>query len=169
MPSSAPRTSCYSEDVRWLIVFKHLMGKTHAKIRRDLSVVDEHGHEWIPGPCGRTIDRILERFKETGDVKTHMGKRAAPPQNAIFGVQNQLTLIEVLLDSPGDMLSEIRDKFAAKTGVRPHISTICRAIKDVGFTLKKARAAPPRQATPRPSPADVARVARAANTLVPRR
>ena len=82
MPSSAPRTSCYSEDVRWLIVFKHLMGKTHAKIRRDLSVVDEHGHEWIPGPCGRTIDRILERFKETGDVKTHMGKRAAPPQNA---------------------------------------------------------------------------------------
>ena len=62
MPSSAPRTSCYSEDVRWLIVFKHLMGKTHAKIRRDLSVVDEHGHEWIPGPCGRTIDRILERY-----------------------------------------------------------------------------------------------------------
>ena len=53
-----------------------------------------------------------------------------------------MQLVKTLLDSPGDMLTEIRAKFQASVGVRPHLSTICRAVRELGFTRKRVRPFP---------------------------
>ena len=57
-----------------------------------------------------------------------------------------MALIKALLDSPGDVLTEIRKKFSRQTGLRPHISTVCKAVRWLGFSRKQVcggRTSPP--------------------------
>ena len=62
--------------------------------------------------------------------------------DGIFTKANCRKLVKILLDSPGDMLSEIRATFSRQTLQRPGLSSLCKAIKKAGFSRKKV-AAPP--------------------------
>ena len=46
-------------------------------------------------------------------------------------------LLGILLDSPEDMLKEHHASFCAKTGLEPHISTFCRAVRRLGFSRQQ--------------------------------
>ena len=98
------------EEVRWIIMKKRrLDGYSFESIREALSAGGD------PGPSDSTIRRVLNRFDQTGEVAPRQGQRAGPAPNQKFGqCQTDMALIKALLDSPGDMLTEIRKKSPAR-------------------------------------------------------
>jgi len=118
-----------SEDIRWLIVFKHVyQGLRHNEIIKHLSA----------GPVQitrRQISRALALYASSGEVMPK--RRVVTHPESIFTRERCRVLIGLLLDSPEDYLKEIRAKFTAATGTRPTLGTLCKAIKKAGFTRKK--------------------------------
>ena len=101
----------YSVSERWLMVWKRrTLGYSFKRIRRHLGA-----GAYRPGPADKTIRRTLDRFDQTGDVKHFRGLRARPPVTATFTFGEQMRLLNILLEAPGDMLCEIRDKYNART------------------------------------------------------
>jgi hypothetical protein len=122
----------YSDDICWLMVWKRkYCGKSYSAIRKDLSAGPR-----LPGPSPSTIRRVLRYFYLTGDVRCRTRRRR---RDAIFGYGEDRALVKTLLDEPGDMLTEIRRKFNSRTGLKPHISTICQAVRRLGFTRTQVR------------------------------
>ena len=134
--------AAFSKDLRWRVVWgRDLLDLSHAGIAQNLQLSE------------RTVRRILNRFDATGDVRTHQGQRGglqhAAPQNQKMTPEQDLKLLELvtILDDKS-MLTEIHHQFYLSTGTDVHISTICRAMRRLGFTRKKARA--PCTCTPLP-------------------
>lgn len=80
---------------------------------------------------------IVKRYRKEGGVDTYQGIRPGPPANKVWSFRRDKQLIDALLDAPGDMLDEIRRKFTRRSGVKPSIATVCRAIHRLGFSRKK--------------------------------
>jgi hypothetical protein len=68
------------------------------------------------GPSKRTQKKIVARFRRTGGAETWQGRRDAPPANTKIGFREDMKLLKVLADSPGDMLDEI---LARQLATRP--------------------------------------------------
>ena len=116
-----------SDDLAWRVVWKRLMyAQTDDEIASHLLV------------HARTVQRVMRRFRETGNVATNVGRRLASPSNVIMTFETDMKLLELvtLLDDKS-MLQEIHSEFCALVGATPHISTICRAMRRLNFTRKK--------------------------------
>ena len=78
------------------------------------------------------MQRIVRFYRKTGCVrKAHVGTHL----DRTFGQEECKALIHAIRDCSGDMLEEIRTKLTASTGLDPDLSTICRAVRELGFTL----------------------------------
>jgi transposase len=122
-----------SDDMRWLILSKHyLEGLSRRTIAKQLRC-----HR-------RTVSRLVARFEETGDIRSRQGQRFRPgaaSANTIMTPEMDMKLLEIVtVMDDKSLLLEIFEQFCKDAGVAPHISTICRAMKRLGFTRKKVRA-----------------------------
>ena len=113
----------YSEDLRrravWLAVVR---GKSVQEIASVLFM------------CEKSVHRYLSLFHSTGS--------AAPKQHA-GGVSKtlnefeQFTVLQILIHHPTAYLHEVQEQLFQATGIWASASTICRTIKEHGFTHKK--------------------------------
>lgn len=126
--SSEPwRTSPYSEDLRWKMVWqKEILGLTYSSIARNLSV-DES-----------TVMRILKLFWMTGLV----AKRSYPSKRAYRDLTNsaQIFIINIVVQKPGIYLEEIKKELEDFMLVDISVSTICKFLHKNGFTRQRLRA-----------------------------
>ena len=82
----------------------------------------------------RSVQRYMERFHSTGDVAPTVQKRG--PKKALSEFE-QFTILQTLIHKPTSYLHEVQEQLFEVTGVWVHSSTICRTIKDQGFTHKR--------------------------------
>ena len=121
-----------SNDLRWRVVWaRDGHGDTHAEVAQRLGISE------------RTVERILKRFDETGDVRTWQGKRGgvstAPWKQKMTYEQDMKLLELVTIMDDKSMLTEIHHQFYLSTEVDISISTVCRAMWRLGFTRKRVR------------------------------
>lgn len=83
-----------------------------------------------------TVLRTVTFFEETGDVH----KRKCPTTAGTTKLTDlgKLILLEVVISRPGIYLREVRDKLRQMTRIDINESTICRFLKESGFTMQKA-------------------------------
>ena len=113
----------YSEDLRWRAVWLHIaQGMSYQDISRLLYMSE------------RSVQRYMERFHATGTVAPTLQKRG--PDKILTEFQ-QFTILQTLIHKPTSYLHEVQDQLFEVTGVWVHSSTICRTIKEQGFTRKK--------------------------------
>ena len=127
-PSTAAGGGAYSEDLRWLVVYKRLiLGEDHAAVTEAL----------CGKLCKKTQSEIIERFLATGDVKTWKGRREAPPANKVVHAEDDLWLLGSVIDDPAATLEARTAEFALAMGKRVHVSTVCRALHRMGLSYQK--------------------------------
>lgn len=125
----------YGSDLRWRIVYLLTWGYEG----RRLEAADVRERLGAPYICVNTIKAILRRFVETGDVETWQGRRAAPPHNLKMTPDRELELVQIVADSPSSTLNEHHAAWETATGEKVHVSTICRVLRNYGFTRKRLR------------------------------
>ena len=82
----------------------------------------------------RSIQRYMEQFHATGSVVPTAQKRGPDKLLSDF---EQFTILQTLIHKPTSYLHEVQDQLFEVTGVWVHASTICRMIKEQGFTRKR--------------------------------
>ena len=113
----------YSEDLHWRIVWLHMFMRMEAsEVARLLHV------------CLRTVYRYAERFRLTGEVRKHVKRNGPYP---IMNESHELLLVDLLLTKPAIYLRELQHELYTSTGIVMHLSTICRAVRKLGFTRQK--------------------------------
>ena len=114
----------YSEDLRWRAVWLALI--------RGMNSTEIAHHLFM---CEKSVRRYLTLFHSTGSVapKEH---RSGPDR--MLSEFEQLTMLQTLIYRPTSYLYEVQYDLYKATGVRASLSTICRTIKQQGFTYKKA-------------------------------
>ena len=120
------RTSAYSEDLRWRIIYHvHALGRSCSETACCLCV------------DASTVRRTVALFDQTGKV----AKRKYPDTHG--GHLRKLTdvdkllVLEIAIERPGIYLREIRQFLLEETGTEVDVSTICRFLKESGFTRQK--------------------------------
>jgi transposase len=136
-----PRYKALSEDLRWVLV--------HMYHKRNLTVQDIEKQTSVKA---RTIQKILKLFHDTGKVlpaKRHSSRPFKLNQNNVEVSSKGSTCIITLIffivkyveacvsHSPDAYLDELRTQLEEACGVKVHESTVWRALKRRGFTLKK--------------------------------
>ena len=115
----------YSVDLRWRIVWQHLLqGKSIETVARDMYV------------CTRSVERSVQLFKRTGDVSACEQKHGPSRKLNDF---EEITLLQTLLDAPGIYLREVQEEMYDVFGTWVHCSTICRTAKALGLTRQKMK------------------------------
>ena len=108
----------YSLDLRWrtiwLSIAHHL---STGEISQLLSISQ------------KTVKRYLDQFELTGDVEPAAHRHG--PQK-LLGDFEQLTLLRLILESPGIYLYEAQARFLRMFGVTVSCSTICKTLKFMG-------------------------------------
>ena len=89
------------------------------------------------------VHNILVRFQTSGNVETRQGENALGPPNMVMTYGRVATLLESMLanEAAGDgdeMLQEIYADFLEREGVVVDIATLCRTIRDHGFSRNRA-------------------------------
>lgn len=115
----------YSEDLRWRAVWLAIVrGMSSLEISHVLFI------------CEASVQRYRSLFYTTGDVapKDH----ASGPEK-MLGEFEQFTVLQTLIHRPTSYLSEVQHDLFEATGVWTSASTICRMIRDQGFTRKKVQ------------------------------
>ena len=131
MAALAAMPAAYSADLRWRVVYLLTWeGLTPAEVSERLGA---------PHIAVKTIADIGERFYATGGVETWQGRRDAPPHNLAMTPEREVELFQLVADSPEASLNEHHAAWQTATGVRVHVSTICRALRTLGFTRKRLR------------------------------
>ena len=105
--------------------------------QRVLAAVDSHefsvaevaaqfqvSHSWVR--------RLIQRRRETGSITPH--PRRSGPSRKLDQVQ-RAKLTELVRDDPSATLADLRDRLGVDIGT----STIWRALRDLGITLKRVR------------------------------
>ena len=118
------RTSAYSEDIRWRMVYQRIcLRKSYRDIAECLNVDSS------------TVRRTVALFEESGSVE----KCKYPPNTGTTKLTDigKLFVLEIAIDNPGIYLREIKQKLMEETGIDVNESTICRVLKDCGFTRQK--------------------------------
>ena len=122
------RTADYSEDLRWRMVYQRIgVGRSYREIAESLNVDQS------------TVMRTVALFEETGDVQ----KRRYPSNDGTTKLTDlgKVILLEVVISKPGIYLREVREELKQTTGIDVNESTICRFLKDSGFTRQKMKLA----------------------------
>ena len=108
----------YSEDLRWRIVWKYfLQSKSMKEISRELYVNT------------RTVERYIKQYNTTGNVSPKHQRHGPLPLMSEF---EEITILEMLLNTPSMYLSEVQQELLHVTGSLYDCATICRAIKRQG-------------------------------------
>ena len=84
----------------------------------------------------RSVQRYLELFHSTGSVDP---KKPKPGPGELLNELVQFSILRYLIHSPKLQLQEFQEKLFQKTGSWASTSTICRTIKEHGFTRKKVQ------------------------------
>ena len=125
MTSCEPlRTSAYSQDLRWRMVWQHLaMGYSYEHVALNLGV----------DRC--TVSRVLQLFHNTGTV----AKKSYPREKAFRKLTTpaQLLILNLLVQKPGVYLREIQDELQKLLLLYVDTATICRFLHATGFTHQK--------------------------------
>ena len=120
----------YSEDLRWLVVFKRLvLGLPWSDVQEDL------GDRF----CRKTQRDILKRFEDTTSVATHQGRRPGPPANQVFDAAHDLFLLEQTRLHRSAFHRERSMHVQLATGTPVHILTICRAMQRMLLQRQRVR------------------------------
>ena len=122
------RTSAYSEDLKWRIVWqREVLGLKCKDVAVNLGV------------DSATVSRTVARFRETGGVKKkdHPSTRAYRKLTTVL----EFTIIHLVLKRPGIYLHEIAAELLDTTGADVSLSAICRFLKRIGFTRQRLRLA----------------------------
>ena len=113
----------YSEDLRWRAVWLHIaQGMSYKEISRLLYMSE------------RSVQRYMELFHTTGTVAAVVQKRGP---DKILSDFEQFTVLQTLIHKPTSYLHEVQAQLFDVTGAWVHESTICRMIKEQGFTRKR--------------------------------
>ena len=116
----------YSEDLRWRAVWLNIVqGMNYSEVAEALFM------------CEKSVYRYLSQFHATGSVKP---KEHTGGPSRILTDFEQFTVLQCLMQRPTAFLDEIQLELFHITGKRVHSSTICRTIKQKGFTRKKVQA-----------------------------
>ena len=125
MTSSEPgRTSAYSEDLRWKIVWQNMaLGLPNSTVARNLCV------------DASTVSRIMRLFHATGSVSKH----SYPNERASRKLTHpcQRLILHIVIQKPGIFLHEIQREIEDLLLVRVSVSTICKFIHQSGFTRQR--------------------------------
>ena len=122
------RTADYSEDLRWRMVYQRIgVGRSYREIAESLNVDQS------------TVMRTVALFEETEDVQ----KRRYPSNDGTTKLTDlgKVILLEVVISKPSIYLREVREEVKETTGIDVNESTICRFLKDSGFTRQKMKLA----------------------------
>ena len=120
------RTSAYSEDLRWRMVWqKEVLGLSYQEIGSHLNVDPS------------TVCRTVHIFHQTGGVC----KKKYPRERAFRKLTKPLELyiLHLVLNRPGIYLRELTTNLLDTTGVEVADSTICEFLHRVGFTRQKMK------------------------------
>lgn len=111
-----------SDDLRWRIVWLRLLNSYSIRqISRRLYI------------STATVYRILDRFERTGTVSPNQ----ATPKSTMLHEHDELLIVELVCETPSVYLRDIQHKLLSTTGTPASASTICRALKRMGFTRKR--------------------------------
>lgn len=141
-------SKAYSEDLRWVLVHMH-----H---KRNLSVNEI---ERLSGLKPRSIRRVLKLYEETGQVMPPTAKSGRPRKldDIDINVSDQIChclfsghaqgesfsqyLKSCVTRSSDSYLDELQKQLEEVCHVKVAMSTIWRALKQQGFTMKRVRRA----------------------------
>ena len=118
------RTSAYSENIRWRMVYQvKALKKSCCEVARSLNV------------DASKVCRVTGLFDRTGDVspKAH----SANPGTAKLTEIDKFIILELAIDKPGIYLREIQEQLHSETGTEVDMSTVCRFLHASGFTRQK--------------------------------
>ena len=124
MSSMEPlRTSPYSNDIRWRIVYeKEGLGFSNLKVARNFHIDVS------------TVKRVINKFRSTGSVqKSTPCTRSSPKLTAVL----QYYIMDLVITNPGIYLHEIQAKVTENYLVNVNCSTICRFLHKSGFSHQK--------------------------------
>ena len=113
MTSCEPsRSSAYSNDLRWRIVWQTLALRLHPKQVASNLGVDE-----------TTVNRIAKLFEETGSIE----KKLYPAERAFRKLTEpaQFFILNLVVSKPGIYLREIKHELHVNLGVDVTESAIC--------------------------------------------
>lgn len=120
------RTSPYSEDLRWRMVWqREIRGLKIKQVASNLGV----------DPA--TVSRVVSKFQLTGKVNNSLGSRVITYHTLTEPIQ--LILIDLLLSRPGIYLHEIASALFEQTGAIISPACICRFIKKMQFTRQRLK------------------------------
>ena len=120
----ASRTSAYSHDLRWRIVWQ----------REALNMpVREVAGNLCVDPS--TVSRITTLFRTTGDV----AKKPYPSERASRKLTEpaQFFIIYLILDRPGIYLREVQLELQTQLGLNVSQSALCKFLHKTGFTRQR--------------------------------
>ena len=118
------RTSAYNEDLRWRMVWqREALGCTYDQIASNLGVDKS------------TVQRTVQLFLASGSVS----KRPYPKEKAFRKLTQpaQLFVLNLVVDNPAMYLDEVQKRLQTTLMLEVSLSTICRFLRDSGFTRKK--------------------------------
>ena len=120
------RTSAYSEDMRWRMVWQvEGLGCTHIQVAKNVGVDRS------------TVSRTIQLFHVTGSVS----KRIYPKEQAFrkLTAPVQLLILHLVMQKPGIYLREIQNELSTTLLVQVDVGTICRFLHNSGFTRQKLK------------------------------
>ena len=86
--------------------------------------------------CEKSVYRYLSQFHATGSVEP---KEPSGDRNKGLTEFESFTVLQSILHKPTAYLQEIQQDLLDTTGTWVHVSTICRTVKQRGFTRKKVQ------------------------------
>lgn len=115
--------NAYSEDLRERIVRAVQGGMSRTEAARRFMVNE------------RTVRRYLRRYETTGSIAPTAFRPGPPPA---IGPAQEAALLTQLADAPDATLGEHCARWEREHGRAVGVSTMCRAQRRVGWTVKKS-------------------------------
>lgn len=116
--------NAYSQDLRERIVRAVRDGMSRAEAARRFMVNE------------RTVRRYMRRYETTGSLAVVAFR---PGPQAAIGPEREAALLAQLADAPDATLEEHCVRWEREQGRTVSVSTMCRAQRRVGWTVKKSR------------------------------
>lgn len=127
MASCEPsRSSAYSEDIRWRVVWQSLALQLPIKQVAMNLCIDQS-----------TARRICDKFETSGEVQ----KRVYPADKAFRKLNEpaQFFILHLVLDRPGIYLKEIQQELILHLGLDITLSAICKFLHKAGLTRQRLK------------------------------
>ena len=118
------RTSAYSNDLRWRMVYMvEMQHKSYREVAENLAVDPS------------TVCRTVSLFSEFGNVD----KRKYPPNKGIAVLTDidKMIIMETVIERPEVYMREIRDTLISETGTQVDVSTIWKFLQTSNITRQK--------------------------------